>query len=121
MLLVDDNAMTRKVLPLLLSQMDDRYQMDTAVTPDEALSAARTRPYDLFLIDINLDTAETGIDVMRALRAMPSCANAGMIACTAYAMPGDKDKFLSAGFDAYLPKPFRADELLALIKAHCPS
>jgi CheY-like chemotaxis protein len=40
-----------------------------------------------------------------------------MIACTAYAMPGDERRFLEAGFDAYLAKPFQAEELLAVIQA----
>ena len=118
-LLLDDNEMTRKVLPMLLNEADDRFVMDTAMTPDEALSAAREVAYDLFLIDINLSATETGIDVMHALRELPSHANTGMVACTAYAMPGDEEKFLEAGFDAYLAKPFRADELLAVIEAHC--
>jgi CheY-like chemotaxis protein len=118
-LLLDDNEMTRKVLPMLLSEADDRFEMHTAVTADEALSAAREVEYGLFLIDINLGTKETGIDVMRALRELPSHADTGMVACTAYAMPGDEEKFLEAGFDAYLAKPFRSDELLAVIEAHC--
>lgn len=104
---------------MLLNEADDRFVMDTAMTPDEALSAAREVAYDLFLIDINLSATETGIDVMHALRELPSHANTGMVACTAYAMPGDEEKFLEAGFDAYLAKPFRADELLAVIEAHC--
>jgi CheY-like chemotaxis protein len=49
---------------------------------------------------------------MRELRSMPTYRTTPIIAATAYALPGDRDRFLEMGFSAYLSKPFTADELL---------
>ena len=110
-LLVEDNKLTRQVLPMLLRQIDERYVVDTTVNAEEALARADTTHYDLFLIDINFGTGPTGLDVMRRLRDQPRYQNTPMVACTAYAMPADRQTFLEAGFDAYLAKPFRAQKL----------
>jgi CheY-like chemotaxis protein len=53
---------------------------------------------------------------MRRLRELPRYAQTPMVACTAYAMPGDEEQFLEAGFDAYLAKPFRAEDLLSALE-----
>lgn len=114
-LLVEDNELTREVLPRLLAKMNQRYSVDTAAQADQALGMAEERAYDLFIIDINLGPGPTGLDVMHRLRET-AYAQAPMIACTAYAMPGDEETFLDAGFDAYLAKPFRAEELLETLQ-----
>jgi len=115
-LLVEDNKLTRQVLPMLLRQIDERYVVDTTVNAEEALARADTTHYDLFLIDINFGTGPTGLDVMRRLRDQPRYQNTPMVACTAYAMPADRQTFLEAGFDAYLAKPFRAQKLLETLQ-----
>jgi len=81
-------------------------------TPEEALAKARAKTYDLIIIDINLGTTKTGVDVMNVLRGRPEYEGVPMMACTAYAMPGDEERFTEAGFDVYLAKPFRTQELL---------
>ena len=115
-LLVEDNALTCRVLPMLLQQADARYTMDVAERGEDALEQAEARGYDLFIIDINLGAGLTGLDVMRRLRELPRYAQTPMVACTAYAMPGDEEQFLEAGFDAYLAKPFRAEDLLSALE-----
>ncbi|NBB73507.1 MAG: PAS domain S-box protein, partial [Bacteroidetes bacterium] len=114
-LLVEDNALTRRVLPMLLQKADARYTMDVVERGEDALKQAEARGYDLFIIDINLGAGLTGLDVMRRLRKLPRYAQTPMVACTAYAMPGDEEQFLAAGFDAYLAKPFRAEDLLTAL------
>jgi CheY-like chemotaxis protein len=111
-LLVEDNALTRDVLPLLIEESGAPFTIEAAATAGEALDKASETTYDLFLIDINLGSEMTGVDVMNRLRGDARYASAPMIACTAYAMPGDEERLLAAGFDAYLAKPFRKDELL---------
>jgi CheY-like chemotaxis protein len=111
-LLVEDNALTREVLPLLIQKTGAPFTIDVAATAEEALDKAMKTTYDLFLIDINLGFETTGVDVMSRLRDDAQYASTPMIACTAYAMPGDEEQFLEAGFDAYLAKPFRKDELI---------
>jgi len=63
------------------------------------------------LLDINLGCARDGVDVLRELRMLPGYERVPTVAVTAYAMPGDKERFLEAGFDAYLGKPFTEEEL----------
>ncbi len=56
-----------------------------------------------------------GLEVTKKLRQMPFFSRIPIIALTAYAMKGDKEKLIEAGCDAYLPKPFSARELPAMI------
>jgi CheY-like chemotaxis protein len=111
-LFVEDNDLTLEVVPLLIREAGASYTVDTAPTAQAAIEQAESNGYDLFLIDINLGAELTGVDVMKALRDRPEYAHTPMIACTAYAMPGDEERFLSHGFDAYVPKPFKRDHLL---------
>lgn len=116
-LFVEDNDLTLEVVPLLIREAESSYTVDTAPTADAAIEQAAAHQYDLLLIDINLGSDRTGVDVMQTLRERPDYAQTPMIACTAYAMPGDKERFLERGFDAYVPKPFKRDDLLDVMHA----
>jgi two-component system cell cycle response regulator DivK len=87
------------------------YEVDTVTTPDEALERAETGQYDLIFLDINLKDKLDGTDLLERMRAMDAAHHALMIAITAYAMPGDGDRFREQGFDGYVPKPFTYDTL----------
>ncbi len=110
-LVVEDQEEAR-----LLAQdvLGDAGEVRAVATSAAALEAARTVPFDLVLVDINLGTLESGIDVLHALRTMPGYGEVPVVAVTAYALPGDREDFLQEGFDAYLGKPFMADELIRL-------
>ena len=71
--------------------------------------------FDGILLDINLGTMDTGEDVMRRLRLLPPYADRPIIAFTAYALPGDRERFLSGGFDGYFAKPFTRDTLMQTV------
>ncbi len=71
------------------------------------------------LLDINLADGASGLDVLRALRALPDYAKVPIIAVTAYALPGDRDQFIEQGFDGYLPKPFLKTSLVDLLEQVC--
>jgi CheY-like chemotaxis protein len=116
LLLVEDNELSRELLPLLLSEVAPQYVVDAAATAEEALTRAAATRYDGFIIDINLGADRNGVDLMRALRAGPIYAETPMMACTAYALPGDEERFLQAGFDAYLGKPYHAEDLLQALE-----
>lgn len=79
----------------------------------QALSTADSEP-DLLLVDIQLDGSMSGLDLMEKLRAngfeMP------IVAVTAYAMMGDKERCIEAGFTSYLPKPLPVLDLINLFK-----
>jgi CheY-like chemotaxis protein len=116
---VDDNANTRLLLRRMLR---DALAVDVVGTAEEALDAAARaaedgRPYDAVLLDINLGGPTSGEDVMRRLRALPGYACAPLIAFTAYALPGDRERFLHAGFSGYLAKPFTKEHLREVLDA----
>ena len=109
LLLVEDNEDTRFLVESLL---EDRCQVTAAANAEEALAAAGRSAFDLVLMDINLGNGPDGNEVLHRLRTMSSFQHVPVVALTAYALPGDREHFLRNGFNAYLSKPFTADELL---------
>lgn len=81
----------------------------------QALCSAEHRP-DILLVDIQLDGAMSGLDLMAKLRA--DGFDLPIIAVTAYAMMGDKERCLEAGFTSYLPKPLPVLDLINLFKQY---
>lgn len=112
-LAVEDNPDTQTLLRYLLR---GRYDVHLVPHVEEALQAASAGIFDLFVLDINLGEQRTGIDLLHRLRAMSMHQNTPALALTAYAMPGDRDRFLKEGFDAYVSKPFTRNELLEAIQ-----
>ena len=113
LLALEDNAESRLLLKHLLRKDFDAVIVAGA---DEALDAVRKQPFDLLLLDINLGEKRTGIDVLKSLQAMPGWNGAPVLACTAYALPGDRERFLEAGFARYVSKPFVRAELLTALQ-----
>ncbi len=110
-LLVEDNENTRFLIENLL---ESAFDVTSVANAEDALLEAFRIEYDLVLMDINLGVGPNGADVLRELRAMPTYHDVPIAALTAYALPGDKERFLDMGFSAYLSKPFNAEELLTL-------
>src|SRR5690606_11962469 len=113
LLVVDDNPNTRLLLARMLR---GHYAVDTAGTAREALDATADTRYDAVLLDINLGAGVSGEDVMGRIRTLPGYAGVPLVAFTAYALPGDRERFLNAGFSGYLPKPFTKPELLGVLQ-----
>ncbi|PQJ35672.1 hypothetical protein BSZ35_14670 [Salinibacter sp. 10B] len=106
-LAVEDNSETQLLLEHLLKK-----SFEVVVVPgvDAALEAVDDHSFDALLLDINLSEQRTGTDLLHLLRERDDMADVPAIALTAYAMPGDREDFLEAGFDQYVSKPFtRAD------------
>nr|MBP7585663.1 response regulator [Spirochaetota bacterium] len=74
-------------------------------------------PFDLILMDIQLPGMD-GITALAGIRSALGDAIPPVIAMTAHAMEGDRDRFIAQGFSDYLPKPFRMDDLLAKMREH---
>ncbi len=110
-LLVEDNEHTQYLIESLL---EDTFSLTVVDNAEEALLEAFRTEFDMVLMDINLGQGPNGADVLRELRAMPTYRDVPIAAITAYALPGDRERFLEMGFSAYLSKPFNADELLSL-------
>lgn len=117
-LVVEDQDDAQHLLRHLLRP---NYHVDIATSAEAALAAAERSQYDLILMDINLGgTSRNGSEVLKVLRRWPAYAEVPIIACTAYALPGDDERFLAEGFDGYLGKPFRKVDLFNVIQALLP-
>ncbi len=111
-LLVEDNADTARLIAHLLQ---DRFDVTTAPEARTALELARGTWFDVLLLDIQLGDGIDGLSLLKRLRAMSAYAFVPALAVTTYTAPGDRERFLAAGFDAYLPKPFTRRELLSAV------
>lgn len=107
-LAVEDNPDTQLLLRYLLRS---QYTLEVVPHVEDALRAAREQSFELLVLDINLGEERTGIDLLKELRAMDGYRDTPALALTAYAMPGDKERFEQSGFDAYVSKPFTRKEL----------
>ena len=90
------------------------YALLKATDGEQALDMVLREHPELIIMDIQLPKI-SGHEITRRLRQMPEFKNIPIIALTAYAMKGDKEKFIKAGCDAYLSKPFNTRELPKLI------
>jgi CheY-like chemotaxis protein len=114
-LLVEDNLINKKITLLTLSPLV--RSIDTASNGKEALDMFGTTNYDLVLMDIQMPVM-SGLIAAEKIRALELTTNTHVpiIAITANAMIGDKEKCLSAGIDDYISKPFQPAALLEKIK-----
>ncbi|MFT3973044.1 MAG: ATP-binding protein [Amaricoccus sp.] len=112
-LVVEDNAVNQLLVSKLLTRAG--HEATIAADGEAALAHLRSRPFDVVLMDVQLPGMD-GITVTRALRelASPAC-NLPVIALTANAMAGDRDRYLAAGMDDYVSKPIVAADLFAAI------
>ncbi|QGZ42949.1 response regulator [Pseudoduganella flava] len=111
-LLVDDNANNREVALDFLAAA--RMQVDVAVSGAEAVRMAQQGDYDLVLMDIQMHEMD-GLTATRRIRAMPALARLPVIAMTAHAMAGDREKSLAAGMNDHVSKPIDPDMLFAAL------
>ena len=113
-LLVEDNEMNRDMLSRRLARKG--FEVAIAVDGREGVAMAQSAPYDLVLMDMSLPEVD-GWDATRQLRAAPATSKVPIIALTAHAMSGDREKAIEAGCDDYDTKPIELDRLLGKIQA----
>ncbi len=112
-LLAEDNPVNQRVMIALLAKSGVR--VDVAGNGVEAIEAVRSRPYDLILMDIQMPELD-GVQAARRIRELEGeMGHIPIIAVTAHAMKGDREKYLQAGMNDYLPKPINRAELLSKI------
>ena len=107
-LVAEDNPVNRELLRELLENRG--YAVVEACDGQEALRMIEQTHPDILLLDIGMPVLD-GFAVMRKIRENPSLAIPPVLAVTAYAMKGDRDNVLNAGFDGYLSKPINARDL----------
>ena len=105
---VEDNPDNRLLLQALLS---DRYVVDEYESGPAALAGCGALPPRVILLDISLPGMD-GPEVLRRLRDDPALGRIPVIALTAHAMSGDRERFLGMGFDGYVTKPIIDETLL---------
>ncbi len=108
-LLVEDNEMNRDMLSRRLSRRG--FDVLIAVDGAQGIQVAKTELPDLILMDMSLPVVD-GWDATRQLKTDKQTQSIPVIALTAHAMSGDRDKALSAGCDDYDTKPIDLDRLL---------
>jgi signal transduction histidine kinase/ActR/RegA family two-component response regulator len=115
-LLIDDDERGSAVIGDYLQRCG--YRVTHVVSGEEGLALARHEPPDIVIVDLRLRGLD-GLDVIRRLRTDVAASTLPIIALTALAMPGDRERSLEAGADVYLSKPVRlrrlAEEIAALL------
>jgi len=113
-LLAEDNVVNQKLAVRLLEKMG--YRADVVGNGIEAIEAIERQPYDLLLTDVQMPELD-GIEATKRIVARWSFGDRPrIVAMTADAMSGDRERCLDAGMDGYITKPIRTEELVATIK-----
>ena len=107
-LIAEDNATNRELFRELLEAHG--YTVVEACDGAEALQMIEQTPPDMLLLDIGMPILD-GFAVVHAIRQNPRLAALPVLAVTAYAMQGDRERVLNSGFDGYLSKPINAKSL----------
>lgn len=117
-LVVDDNASNLDLLLYLLRAFG--HDAQGAVDGLAGLEAARSSKFDLILSDILMPHLD-GLELLRQLRADSRMAGCSVVAVTASAMVGDREKLIKLGFDGYIPKPIDPERFIEQVESYLPS
>ncbi len=112
-LLVEDNQSNRMLVNRMLGK---DFRVQEAEDGFTGIALASQNLFNLILMDINLGYGISGIETMQGIRKIPGYFKVPIIAVTAYAMFGDKERLLKEGFDDYIQKPFTKEELINHVK-----
>lgn len=113
-LVIEDNPANMELVRYVLEAFG--YAVSAAADGEIGLELARAEPPDLVVCDLQLPGIG-GIEVARRLRAQPALARVPLVAVTAYAMVGDRERVLASGFDGYIAKPIDPQTFVPLIAA----
>jgi two-component system cell cycle response regulator DivK len=108
-LVAEDNPINRELLRELLEVRG--YAVAEAANGQEAVAMVEHKQPDIVLLDIGMPLLD-GFGVIRKLRDNPRFTSLPVIAVTAYAMQGDREKIMDSGFDGYLSKPVDSKSLV---------
>ncbi len=110
--MAEDNAINQRVGKLILQRAG--FEIDVVSDGNEAVAAHRTEAYDLILMDCQMPTMD-GFEASRQIRLLAS-KQPVIVAVTANALLGERERCLEAGMDDYLSKPFQAEQLVSVVK-----
>ena len=120
LLLVEDNLVNQKVVLAMLRKKG--YLIDIANDGREALQKldAAAVPYDLVLMDVQMPVLD-GLETTRQIRRDPRFEDLPVIAMTAHAMRGDRERCLDAGMNGYIAKPVQPSHLMQTVERYLPA
>jgi CheY-like chemotaxis protein len=119
-LLAEDNQVNQKVALLMLNKLG--YKADLACNGREAVQAVQSKHYDAILMDVQMPEMD-GMEATKAILEMNLEKRPRILAMTAYALEGDKERCLNAGMDGYISKPVQIEELRSALESRgilCP-
>ncbi|MBA3015681.1 MAG: response regulator [Proteobacteria bacterium] len=116
-LIVEDNPKNLKLASGILARSG--YSVISAEDGDSGLLMARQERPDLILMDIQLPGMD-GLTATKLLKGAPETSHIKIIALTAFAMKGDRERMIAAGCDDYISKPIRYKEFLATVASWLP-
>ena len=111
-LMAEDNAINQRVGKLILQRAG--FTIDLVGDGNEAFEAHRANPYDVILMDCQMPTMD-GFEATKLIRQLQQ-RQPVIIAVTANALVGERERCISAGMDDYLSKPFQAEHLVAMVR-----
>lgn len=114
-LYVEDNYQNKRLVKKILTAKG--YEVLEADDGEQGVQMAIQEMPDLILMDISIPGID-GIEATRLIKEHPDTTNIPVVALTANAMRGDRERFLAAGCDDYLPKPISTPDLLRVLKEH---
>ena len=92
-------------------QMKGLKLIEFANSFEKAIPLLQSKKYDFIIMDINLQGEYNGLDALRAIQKMPEYSDVPIVAVTAYVLPGDRERFITAGFNDFISKPILRDKL----------
>ena len=113
LLIVDDDEISRFYVSYIYKKT---AKVDTADDAESGIMKASQTIYNLVILDIGLRGALSGIDVLKAIRKLPEYDKIPIIAFTAFALAGDREKFISEGFDDYIAKPLTKEDMFNIVE-----
>lgn len=111
--MAEDNAINQRVGKLILQKAG--FKIDLVADGSEAVEAHKVCPYDLILMDCQMPTID-GFEASRLIRKMDARPQPVIIAVTANALLGERERCLLAGMDDYISKPFQAEHLVSIVR-----
>ncbi len=113
-LVAEDNAVNRHVICRLLEKLG--YSPDVVETGEDVIRALSEKEYDVILMDVQMPKMD-GVEATRIIHErFPEDQRPYIIALTAHALAGDREKYLAVGMDAYLSKPLRVEDLIEALR-----
>ena len=117
-MVAEDNGINQRLALLMLERMG--YRADVAGNGREAVEALQRQRYDVILMDIQMPEMDGVAATQHIRKTLPRTQQPVIVAVTANALAGDRERYLAAGMDDYISKPFETLDLIEMLERHRP-